>query len=314
MLSATLTLRPWWNFVSERKVRQSVMMGGTRTRIANASLHKNYFKKFRKNAFPNRTRQHWNVSMTGIARQRPRRMPWPYDICSVIFNRPMEGSDKIGYVVGTAMAKTAVVATNHLVYYPKFNVRVSRSSRLFAHDEDMACVDGDLVHVKSCRKISRYKHYYVFSILEPNVEGRERLKIGLRSVPPPLFGHPVSRRIVKLNLTKPAAVKQKAASVVQEHVQEWYRYAGRVSDSKISRAADAGDASFDDVNVLVAPNAPPTLAGGDEAGLAQLGGAGGTKTTAELEAPTAFQTAKAAFWMAQTPKDQHDYNAFTKAP
>lgn len=240
------------------------MYGGTRTPVRGASLHKFYFKKFRHGGFPNRTRKHWNVAMTGITRQRPRRMAWPYDICSLIFNRPQDGTDKIGYVVGTSMAKTAVVAASHLVYYPKFNQRVSRTSRFFAHDEDMACVDGDLVHIRMCRKISRYKHYYIFSILEPNIEARERLKIGLRAVPPPLFGYPVARRIVKLNLTKPSSTAQKAASVVQEHVQEFYRFSGKVGDARINRAGDNSDMSFDDVSALVAPNAPPTLGGDDD--------------------------------------------------
>lgn len=316
MLSSTRRLNPWWNFATERKVKQSMMYGGVRVPISNQSLHKTYFKKFRKNAFPNRTRQHWNISMTGVQRQRPQRFAWPYDICSLIFNRPNEGSDKIGYVVGNTMIKTAVVATNYLVYYPKFNVRVARTSRVFAHDEDMACVEGDLVHVKSCRKISKYKHYYVFSILEPNVEGRERLKIGLKAVPPPLFGYPVARRIVKLNLTKPQATKNKLASVVQEHVQDFYRYAGRIGDAKISRAGDSGDTTFDDVNALVAPNAPPTAgslaADGDDQNY--LSGSGGGQQQHDALEDSAKHSEKTAFWMNQSPKDQYDYKNFNKTP
>lgn len=291
------------------------MMGGTNGFVANQSLHKTYFKKFRKNAFPSRTRQHWNISMTGVSTQRPQRQSWPYDICSLIFNRPNDGSDKIGYVVGTAMAKTSVVATNHFVYYPKFNVRVSRSSRLFAHDEDMASVEGDLVHVKLCRKISRYKHYYIFSILEPNIEARERLKIGLRAVPPPLFGYPVARRIVKLNLTKPEATKNKLASVVQEHVQEFYKYAGRIGDAKISRAGDSGDTTFDDVNALVSPNAPPTagsLESDGPAAAGQLPSSGASIGGSEFLEDGSPDNTK--MWMNREPKDIYDYKNFTKTP
>ncbi len=45
MLSNTRTLSPWWNFSSERKVRQNMMYGGIRSWIRGASLHKVYFKK-----------------------------------------------------------------------------------------------------------------------------------------------------------------------------------------------------------------------------------------------------------------------------
>jgi small subunit ribosomal protein S17 len=325
MLSFTATNAMWWNFASERKVRQSVMMGGHRAVIRNASTHKFYFKKFRKNAFPNRTRLHWNVSMTGVTRQRPRRMTWPYDLTSMIFNRPNEGSDKIGYCVSTGMAKTAVIATNHLVYYPKYNQRVSRVSRFFAHDEDMAVVEGDLVHIKMCRKISRYKNYFIFSILEPNIEARERLKIGLRAVPPPLFGYPVARRIVKLNLTKPENVKQKTAAVVQEHVQEFYRYTGSIGTTRILRHSDVNTVSVDEVNALVAPNAPPSLGDGFDGSASEQGEEllltggqqqqEGKSSRSQLASPDdSSNNAPEALWMKRTPADQYDYKNFVKSP
>lgn len=218
MFRQSLMRMPWWNYTTEKRQKWTMMYGGNKERFNHNSLHRIYIRRFRRNAFPNRTRKHWGVAMTGISRQRPRRLPWPYDITSMIFNQAQQGSDKIGYVVGTRMLKTAVVASNHLVYYPKFNQRVARSSRFFAHDEDMACVEGDLVHIKNCRKISKYKHYYIFSILEPNIEGRERLKLGLPAVSPPLFGYPTSRRVVKLNLTSSTNTKEKLAAAIQEQV------------------------------------------------------------------------------------------------
>ena len=160
----------------------------------------------------------------------------------------------------------------------------------------------------------------IFSILEPNVEGRERLKIGLKAVPPPLFGYPTSRRIVKLNLTKPAATKNKLASVVQEHVQEFYKYAGRVGDAKVDRAGDSGDTTFDDVNALVSPNAPPSAGvlaseGGDNERVhlgnntndEMMGGMIGGEDGQQ-------QQDRTKFWMSQSPKGLYDYGAFTKTP
>lgn len=242
--------------------------------------------------------------MTGMYRQRPRRMPWPYDLTSMIFNQPTAGSDKIGYVVSTSLLKTAIVATNHLVYYPKYNQRVARSNRHFAHDEDLACVEGDLVHIKLGRKISRYKHYYVFSILEPNIEGRERLKLGLPAVPPPLFGYPTCRRVVKLNLTKPAATRQKLAATVQEHVQDAYRFAGRTGD--VSKARTGDTTTFDEAHRLVAPNAEAAAIESDDEA-PQIPGFG--------EVVHDDRTTKGEdYWMNQDPPEKYNFKNFSKSP
>ena len=280
-----------------------MMYGGNKIEKSRNALHRIYVKKYRRNNFPNRTRKHWSVSMNGVLRQRPRRLPWPYDISSMIFNQPRQGADKIGYVVGTAMLKTAVVASNYLVYYPKYNQRVARSGRYFAHDEDMACVEGDLVHIKLCRKISKYKHYYVFSILEPNVEGRERLKLGLCAVPPPLFGYPTSRRVVKLNLASAEHTKEKLASAIQEQVQDFYRYAGPTGDGTKSRRQD--ETTFDEANKMIAPNmplteqqrSPPSIEG----------------TFEKLEKDSRPKKGE-DFWMGQKPQENYDYKKFSKAP
>lgn len=304
MLRLSRTTFAWWNYQTEHRQRSTMMYGGSMARNTHNASHRIYIKKFKRNAFPNRTRQHWAVSMTGVAAQRPRRTPWPYDITSLIFNQPRQGADKIGYVVGTQMIKTAVVAANHLVYYPKYNQRVSRASRFFAHDEDLACVDGDLVHIKQCRKISKYKHYYVFSILEPNVEGRERLKLGLRSVPPPLFGHPISRRVVKLNLTKQENTKEKLASVIQEHVQDAYRFAGSTHE----RARAQNDSvSFDDAHRMIAPNAPKNEAITSESDSSSL--IGGKEEYTELEHDTRHKKGE-DYWMNLQPQEKYNVKGF----
>ena len=258
MIRRTFTLFPWWNFQTEHRQRRLLLYGGNYNHNTHNARHRVYFKKFRKNAFPNRTRQHWAVAMTGLSKQRPRKMPWPFDISSMIFNQARAGSDKIGYVVSTVMMKTAIVACNSIVYYPKYNQRVARVARHFAHDEDLACVDGDLVHIKQCRFISKYKRYYIFSILEPNIEGRERLKLGLPAVAPALYGYPTTRRIVKLNLTNEQNTKQKLATVIQEHVQDLYRFGGPIGDKPQVHVGQT--VSMDDAHRLVAPNAPATAA------------------------------------------------------
>jgi small subunit ribosomal protein S17 len=310
LFAATGTDHNWWTFKMENKQRRMTMAGGVpRHQTPRNAIHRVYVKKFRRGAFPNRTRQHWAVVMKGPHQMRPRRLIWPYDITSMLFNQPQQASDCVGYVVSTKQLKTAVVACNHLVYYPKFNQKVARTRRLFAHDEDLACVEGDLVHIRACRHISKYKTYYVFSILEPNIEGRERLKLGLPTVPPPLFGYPSSRRVVKLNLSSEEGTKRKVAAAVQEQLQDFYRFAGRVTDESPSRLEDDGD-SFDDVAKMIAPNAPPTnLEAGATAQLEDGSMAG------DFDAPEtdSRQRRGEETWMKREPAHKYDYSSFVKS-
>lgn len=306
MFRCTLpTFAAWWNYSTEKRQHFVMMYGGSPSINTRNALNRAYVRRFKRGAFPNRTRLHWNIVQNGVTRQRPHRMFWPYDITSMIFNQPRPGADKIGYVVGTSMMKTAVVAANHLVYFPKYNQRVARTTRFFAHDEDMSCVEGDLVHIKQCRKISKYKHYYIFSILEPNIEARERLKLGLRAVPPPLFGHPVSRRIVKFNLSSTANTKQKLASAIQEQVQNFYRFSHSSSGIAKGRTEDQG--TFDDANRMVSPNAPATAA--DSTSSKQLPSSFG----GEVEHDTRTKKGE-EYWMNQEPKEKYDFSSFQKSP
>ena len=259
-------LLPWWNYSTEQKNMKVLQRGGHVQRRVWPATHKIYVKKYRRGHFPNRGRTHLNVAQIGVMKTRPHRMGWPYDATSLIFNSA-RGADKIGYVVSTSMLKTAVVAANYMVYYPKFNQRVAKTGRYFAHDEDMACVEGDLVHIKKCRKMSKYKHYYIFSILEPNVEGRERLKLGLPVRPPALFGYPNTRRVMKINLTSKSQSKEMLAAAMQEQVSQFYKYSGSVTSSKTYRGtAEESNTTFEEAHQIVAPNAGETPIGELEGG------------------------------------------------
>jgi small subunit ribosomal protein S17 len=313
LFGSTQPALSWWNFQTENRMKRITMAGGQpRTRPSRNATHRVYFRKFKRGAFPSRTRQHWAVTMKGINQSRPQRFSWPYDITSMLFNQPRAGSDKMGYVVGTKGMKTAVVACNHLVYYPKYSQKVARTARWFAHDEDLACVEGDLVHIRQCRRISKYKYYYVFSILEPNVEGRERLKLGLPAVAPPLFGHPTSSRVVKLNLASEEGTKKKAAASVQEQLQEFYRFAGRVNDNAPSRLEDDGD-SFDDVARMIAPNAEQTDLSGPGAAEQITANVALGETFAAAEHDTRATRGEQT-WMKREPAEKYDYTTFAKSP
>jgi small subunit ribosomal protein S17 len=296
-------LKNWWQTYQDRRVRYAVMYGGVAMPKATNSYHKIYVRKYKYGAFPNRGRVHWNVAQGGTTRQRPININWPYDITSMIFNQARMRADRIGYVVSTNMLKTAVVACQHLVYYPKFNQRVARSQRVFAHDEDLACVDGDLVHIKLCRRISKYKKYYVFSILEPNIEARERLKLGLKAVPPPLFGRPTSARVVKLNLGTSEGTKQRLASALQEQVQSFYDFAGRPT----AKTSETEQLTFNDASKLVAANQAETpVIGGSNAGHI----AEGAEFTEEVKDERAVKGEE--FWAKKQPQERYDFKNFTQ--
>eukprot|EP01063_Lacrimia_lanifica_P002626 TRINITY_DN1139_c0_g2_i1.p1 TRINITY_DN1139_c0_g2~~TRINITY_DN1139_c0_g2_i1.p1 ORF type:complete len:281 (+),score=96.66 TRINITY_DN1139_c0_g2_i1:88-843(+) len=106
----------------------------------------------------------------------------PLDHNYVLFNRPERHTEKIGVVTET-MNRTAVVAVRYFVRYKNFAKVVSRIQRCWAHDEDNACVAGDVVQIKRSVRRGKFKTYLVQSILEPNIEGRERLKKDLPVMP-----------------------------------------------------------------------------------------------------------------------------------
>ena len=313
MLSATQPDRAFWNYESEQRIKKYTLAGGVpKFKAARNAIHRVYFRKFRRSQFPNRTRAHWAVVMKGPFKQRPVKLPWAYDVSSMIFNQTARVDDKIGYVTSTGI-KTAVVSVQKLVFYPKYSQKVAKTWRFFAHDEDLACVPGDLVHIRTCRRISKYKNNYVFSILEPNVEGRERLKLGLPAVAPPLFGYPNSRRVVKLNLSSEEGAKRKTAAALQEQLQDFYRYAGRVSENAPQRLEDDGD-TYDDVAKMIAGNAPATdLEAGET--LESIG-SGSEDIMADFnEADTDSRFTKGEdTWMKREPAEKYDYTTFTKSP
>ena len=76
----------------------------------------------------------------------------------ILFNRPQKHAEKIGVVVET-MKGTAVVATRYFVRYKNFAKVVSRVNRCWAHDEDNACVVGDVVMIKTAPRRGKYKSY-----------------------------------------------------------------------------------------------------------------------------------------------------------
>jgi len=73
---------------------------------------------------------------------------------------------RIGRVVSNKMDKTVVVAIDRLVLHPRYNKRVRRTKRIYAHDKENQCRIGDVVRVTESRPLSRLKRWRVMEILE----------------------------------------------------------------------------------------------------------------------------------------------------
>jgi small subunit ribosomal protein S17 len=72
---------------------------------------------------------------------------------------------KTGRVVSNKMHKTVVVEIMRLVKHTSGKY-VKRFTRLFVHDEDNVCQEGDTVVVKECRPLSRHKAWTLVQVLK----------------------------------------------------------------------------------------------------------------------------------------------------
>ena len=73
---------------------------------------------------------------------------------------------RIGLVVSDAMDKTVVVRIDRRFQHPLYKRIVSRTSKLYAHDEQNECRAGDVVKVMSTRPLSKTKRWRVTEIVE----------------------------------------------------------------------------------------------------------------------------------------------------
>ncbi len=68
-----------------------------------------------------------------------------------------QGRTVRGTVVSTKMNKTAVVRVERRVKEPLYNKIVTKYTKLYVHDENEQCKEGDTVLVKEVRPISKTK-------------------------------------------------------------------------------------------------------------------------------------------------------------
>lgn len=72
----------------------------------------------------------------------------------------------VGRVVSNKMDKTIVVLIERLVQHPLYKKYIRRSSKLFAHDEENQCNEGDTVRIKQGSPKSKNKSWELVEVVE----------------------------------------------------------------------------------------------------------------------------------------------------
>ena len=73
---------------------------------------------------------------------------------------------RVGTVVSAKMDKTAIVAVERRVSHPLYGKQVARTKKYYAHDEDNAAHEGDVVRIVETRPLSKLKRWRLAEIVE----------------------------------------------------------------------------------------------------------------------------------------------------
>ena len=85
----------------------------------------------------------------------------------MIENEPVKSDHSVvGRVVSNKMHKTIVVRIERLVEHRKYKKYVRQSTKLFAHDENNECAEGDIVQIKQSRPFSKKKAWVLVNIIQ----------------------------------------------------------------------------------------------------------------------------------------------------
>lgn len=66
-----------------------------------------------------------------------------------------------GVVVSDKMTDSAVVAVSRFVKHPKYKKYLKKTSRFTVHNEGNKAKEGDKVTIRSCRPLSKTKHFEI---------------------------------------------------------------------------------------------------------------------------------------------------------
>ncbi|NBX75367.1 MAG: 30S ribosomal protein S17 [Proteobacteria bacterium] len=75
-----------------------------------------------------------------------------------------------GVVVSDKMNKTRVIETKRSTRHSLYQKNVSRSSKIFVHDEKNESRVGDVITAVATRSLSRHKKFTLLKVVEKRVE------------------------------------------------------------------------------------------------------------------------------------------------
>ena len=72
---------------------------------------------------------------------------------------------RLGEVVSNNADKTIVVRVKRRLRHPLYKKVVTRSKKVYAHDEQNAAKDGDAVRIQECRPLSKLKRWELVEVV-----------------------------------------------------------------------------------------------------------------------------------------------------
>jgi len=73
---------------------------------------------------------------------------------------------RVGKVVSDKMDKTIVVAIEDHIKHPNYGKIISRTTKIYAHDEENTCGIGDTVELMETRPLSKTKRWRLVRVIE----------------------------------------------------------------------------------------------------------------------------------------------------
>ena len=73
---------------------------------------------------------------------------------------------RVGRVVSDKMDKTIVVAIEDHIKHPTYGKIISRTTKIYAHDEENQCGIGDTVELMETRPLSKTKRWRLVRVIE----------------------------------------------------------------------------------------------------------------------------------------------------
>lgn len=73
---------------------------------------------------------------------------------------------RVGKVLSDRMEKTLIVGVERRVAHPLYGKQVVRTKKYYAHDEDGAANQGDVVRIVETRPLSKQKRWRLVEVVE----------------------------------------------------------------------------------------------------------------------------------------------------